>query len=70
MDTKTLINGFVENEELFKQGAETLKKVAKDNDYKLRADALQVMLDEISDKIGQDAYNFYQLCIPYAVETA
>ena len=67
MNYKKLIEHFSESQDIFRQGAETLKKEAIENGFKLTVVGLQTFLDNC--EIEADVNNFYQLCIPFAVES-
>lgn len=63
-----MIIAFSKSQTEFKKGAVVLAREAKDNGYKLNLSGLTVFLDNCCDEIGEDAYNFYQMCIPFAIQ--
>lgn len=51
--------------ETTKMAADALVKVAKENGYKIRLDAILLMLDEMEPQLTKDAYNFYVASAPF-----
>lgn len=70
ISNKTLINAYSKDKKIFEEGAKILKKEAQNNGYKITISGLTVFLNNCagSETLDDDVYNFYQLCIPYAIK--
>jgi len=68
MSYKEMIEAFSDEKKrkYFKRGAKKLLREAKENGYKPTVVGLTTFLNNCGDRIGNDSYNFYQMCIPYA----
>ena len=65
MSYETLVKAFADekNNQLFTDGAETLKKEMIENDYKVSVRGAELFLDNCGDSLGTEVTNFYRLCV-------
>jgi len=66
MKNLELVNAFVDKKELFKQGGKTLRREAINNGFKTNPIGISTFLSNC--ELDTEVENFYQLCIPYAID--